>query len=137
MSTILIVDDYVDALQVWDLYLTASGFEVLTAADGTAALAEARTHHPDLIVLDLELPDLSGVEVARALRAQESTRHIPTIAVTGYSQSWQLDEARQSGIDTIMIKPCDPDDLIAEIHRLLDDAPAVDASNEKASSPSR
>lgn len=137
MSTILIVDDYVDALQVWDLYLTESGFDVLTAADGTAALAKARTQHPDLIVLDLELPDLSGAEVARALRAEESTRHIPKIAVTGYTQARQLDEARRSGFDTILIKPCDPDDLIAEIHRLLDDASAADACHEKAPSSSR
>ncbi|MGH9383523.1 MAG: response regulator [Vicinamibacterales bacterium] len=121
MSTILIVDDYADALQVWDLYLRASGFEVLTAANGAGALHEAATHNPDLIVLDLELPDLSGAEVARALRAKETTRHIPKIAVTGYSQARQLDEARASGFDMILIKPCDPAALVAAIHRLLND----------------
>jgi CheY-like chemotaxis protein len=136
VSTILIVDDYPDALQVWDLYLRASGFDVLTAADGEAGLAQATLHNPDLIVMDLELPGLSGVQVARALRAQESTRLIPTIAVTGYSQPGQLEEARRSGFDDILIKPCDPDDLLATIRRLLDASSAGNASHEKASSPS-
>jgi CheY-like chemotaxis protein len=136
VSTILIVDDYPDALQVWDLYLRASGFEVLTAADGEAALAQATTHHPDLIVMDLELPGMSGAEVARALRAQDSTRRIPKIAVTGYSQPRQLDEARKSGFDDILIKPCDPDELIAVIKRLLNGSSAGDASHEKPSSSS-
>lgn len=137
MSTILIVDDYADALQVWDLYLRASGFDVLTAADGAGALAEAANHHPDLIVLDLELPDFSGFKVARTLGAQEATKHIPKIAVTGYSQAKKLDEARASGFDMILIKPCDPDDLVAAIHRLLGDgAPTADTAPEKAPSPS-
>ena len=136
MSTILIVDDYADALQVWDLYLRASGFEVLTAADGAGALAKAAKHHPDLIVLDLELPDVSGAEVARTLGEKETTRHIPKIAVTGYSQARQLEEARRSGFDMILIKPCDPDDLVAAIHRLLNGSSANDTAPEKAPSPS-
>jgi CheY-like chemotaxis protein len=136
VSTILIVDDYPDALQVWDLYLRASGFDVLTAADGETALAQATTHNPDLIVMDLELPGISGAEVSRALRAQASTSHIPKIAVTGYSQPGQLEEARRSGFDTILIKPCDPDDLIATIHRLLNGPSAGDASHENAPSAS-
>jgi CheY-like chemotaxis protein len=136
VSTILIVDDYPDALQVWDLYLRASGFDVLTAADGEAGLAQATLHRPDLIVMDLELPGLSGAQVARALRAQESTRRIPTIAVTGYSQPGQLEEARKSGFDDILIKPCDPDALLATIRRLLDGSSARSASHEKTSSSS-
>ena len=134
MSTILIVDDYPDALQVWDLYLRASGFDVILAADGAAALEQATTRKPDLIVLDLELPDMSGAEVARALSAGKSTRHIPKIAVTGYSQPHQLEEARQSGVNEILIKPCDPDHLISTINRLLNGSPAGRAPHEKASS---
>ena len=137
VSTILVVDDYLDALQVWDLYLQASGFKVVTAADGATAMAKATTENPDLIVLDLDLPDVSGAEVARYLRARETTRHIPTIAVTGYSQAGRLDEARRSGFDLILIKPCDPEDLIASIRRLLDRDPATDTATENATSPSR
>ncbi len=135
MSTILIVDDYPDALQVWDLYLRASGFEVLTAAHGEEGLAIALRQLPDLIVLDLEMPRLSGIEVARALNANESTKKIPKIAVTGYSLPGQLDEARKAGFDEILIKPCDPDDLLAMLHRLLGDAPVNDSRPEKTASP--
>ena len=77
-ATILIVDDYPDALDVWDLYLRASGFEVLRAEDGTEALRTACEHVPDLVVMDLELPGLSGCQVASALRqrvaAQDARR---------------------------------------------------------------
>ncbi len=86
--------------------------------------------------MDLELPGLSGAQVARKLRAQESTRRIPTIAVTGYSQPGQLEEARKSGFDDILIKPCDPDALLATIRRLLDGSSARSASHEKAPSSS-
>src|SRR6476660_377043 len=118
-STILLVDDYRDALDVWRLYLRTEGFAVLTAADGLAALSVATEAQPDLIVLDLELPGKTGIEVARILRAQPSTQHIPLIAATGYSQVKQLDQAREIGFDAIVIKPCDPEALVLEIRRLL------------------
>ncbi len=84
-ANILIVDDYVDALEAWRLFLRAAGFEVRTAADGVAALEEALANPPDLIVMDLELPRMSGLDVARALRQRDETRDIPLIVATGYS----------------------------------------------------
>lgn len=117
--TVLIVDDYPDALDVWEMYLRAEGFRVLTAATGRQALATASAGNPDLIVLDLDLPDLSGFDVARELRAQPATRHIPLIAATGYSHVVLQDRAMQSGFDSIIVKPCDPDALVVEIERLL------------------
>ena len=82
---ILIVDDYPDALDIWAMYLRALGYRVSTAGDGAAALAQAERLLPDLIVLDLELPRISGFEVARRLRANPETQCIPLIAATGYS----------------------------------------------------
>jgi CheY-like chemotaxis protein len=117
-STILLVDDYPDALDVWELYLRAEGFRVLTAANGHDALARATAEMPDMVVMDLQLPDLSGFEVARELRSRPATHHIPLIAATGYSHAVH-DEARQSGFDSLIVKPCDPDTLVAEIRRLL------------------
>jgi CheY-like chemotaxis protein len=105
---ILIVDDYPDALDMWAIYLRAVGYEVSTAGDGLAALAQAERLHPDLIVLDLELPRISGFDVARQLRANPETEHIPLIAATGYSHVTQLDRARDAGFDLIVVKPCDP-----------------------------
>jgi CheY-like chemotaxis protein len=118
-AVILIVDDYPDALDVWDLYLRASGFEVLRAEDGPTALRCATEQLPDLVVMDLELPGLSGCEVARALRDGQGTRHIPLIASTGHSLPAKLDEARRSGFDLVLIKPCDPAELVAQIHKHL------------------
>ena len=116
---LLIVDDYADALDVWEVYLRAEGFNVLTAADGQTAFAEAVRVKPDVIVMDLELPGKSGYEVARELKARPDTRAIPLIAATGYSHVKQLDLARASGFDAVMVKPCDPQSLVAEIRRLL------------------
>jgi two-component system, cell cycle response regulator DivK len=83
---------------------------------------------PDVIIMDLELPGKSGYEVARDLKARPDTCDIPLIAATGYSHVKQLDLARASGFDAVMVKPCDPQSLVAEIRRLLrktDPAPAA------------
>ena len=116
---ILIVDDYPDALDIWALYLRSMGYRVSTAGDGASAIAQAELLRPDLIVLDLELPRISGFEVAKRLREQPETQAIPLIAATGYSHLRQLDRAREAGFDQIIVKPCDPDMLVEEIERLL------------------
>jgi two-component system cell cycle response regulator DivK len=126
--TILIVDDYADALDVWDLYFKAAGFTVLTAGDGLTAVQQALAALPDIIVLDLELPGLSGFEVAETIRAQPSTSAIPLIAATGYSQARQHDQARAVGFDSVVVKPCEPQVLLAEVRRLLADKPASPSS---------
>lgn len=126
MSTgkhILIVDDYPDALDIWTIYLTSMGYRVSTASDGAEAIAQAQRVAPDLIVLDLELPRVSGYEAAAHLRSDPETRHIPLIAATGFSHERQLDRARDAGFDEIVVKPCEPDALIAVIERLLRTAP--------------
>ncbi len=116
---ILIVDDYPDALDIWAIFLRSLGYRVTTAGDGATAIMLAEQHLPDLVVLDLELPRVSGFDVAKRLRANPQTSAIPLIAATGYSHLRQLDRAREAGFDQIVIKPCDPDDLVEEIERLL------------------
>ena len=116
---ILIVDDYADALDIWTIYLQSNGYRVSTAADGLRAVGLAEHLLPDLMVLDLELPGLTGFEAATRLRAGTRTREIPLIAATGYSQPRKLDLARQVGFDAIVVKPCDPEMLVREIERLL------------------
>jgi two-component system, cell cycle response regulator DivK len=119
---ILVVDDYPDTLDVWTVSLQAAGFEVVTAIDGLTALAMAEALVPDLVVLDLELPGRSGYDVATLLRQNPATRHIPLIAATGFSHEAQLARARRAGFDVIVIKPCDPAELIAHIERLIANA---------------
>ena len=128
---ILIVDDYPDAVDIWALYRRAMGYRVSTAADGAAAIAQAERLLPDLIVLDLELPSVSGFDVAKRLRANPDTQFIPLIAATGYSHVKQLDRAWEAGFDQIVVKPCDPDMLVEEIERLLlhVDEPVIQPSN--------
>ena len=116
---ILLVDDYPDALEIWGLYLRVQGYTVDTAEDGLAAVEQATRLVPDLIILDLELPGITGFEAARRLRHSHRTHHIPLIAATGYSHVKQLDQARACGFDSVVVKPCEPAALVAEIERLL------------------
>lgn len=122
VKRILLVDDYPDALEIWGLYLRSLGYDVITAADGLRAVEQAREHRPDVIVLDLELPGITGFEAAERLRRSPETERIPLIAATGYSHRQQLDRAHACGFDAVVIKPCDPSALVAEIERLIDDA---------------
>jgi CheY-like chemotaxis protein len=116
---VLLVDDYPDALEVWGLYLRAMGYDVIEADDGLNAVTQAHLHHPDIIVLDLELPGITGFEAALRLRNSPETRDIPLIAATGFSHAAQLNQARAAGFDAIVVKPCEPASLAGEIERLL------------------
>jgi CheY-like chemotaxis protein len=124
-ATVLLVDDYPDTLEMWTLYLRAHGYSVSTADNGIDALAKARAEHPNLVILDLDLPGISGYEVARRLRGSADTSAIPLIAATGYSANQQLEEAKGAGFNTILVKPCDPESLIKAIENVLKAAPAA------------
>jgi DNA-binding response OmpR family regulator len=119
---------------VWGLYLSAAGFEVFAATDGPRAFDEAVRRKPDVIVMDLELPGKSGYEVAHELKERSDTCRIPLIAATGYSHANQLDKARACGFDSIIVKPCDPESLVAEIRRMLCQKTISPASAEQQSS---
>lgn len=115
---ILVVDDYADATEVWALYLRSEGFDVHTAADGLEAIAYVRVHLPDLVVLDLNLPGCSGIDVARALQDDPAARHVPLIAMTGSADRRELDAARAL-FSAVVGKPCDPGVLVMRIRELL------------------
>lgn len=116
---ILLVDDYPDALEMWALYLRSVGYDVVTADDGLSAVDMAMALTPDVVVMDPELPGLSGWEAARRLRQDGRTAALPLIAATGYSHVTQLDQARHAGFDAVLVKPCDPRLLVTEIERQL------------------
>lgn len=115
---VLLVDDYLDSLEVWALFLSAEGFEVNTAADGPSALRMVESTTPDVVVMDLDLPGMSGIDVARTLRAQTANARLPLIAVTGHTGT-KLDAAREAGFDAALVKPCAPDALTSQIRQLL------------------
>jgi CheY-like chemotaxis protein len=118
-ASVLLVDDYPDALEMWAVYLRARGYDVLTAANGNEAVEVAFARLPSVVILDLDLPGISGYEAARRLRDSAATATIPLIAATGYSHGKQLDEARRVGFDAVLIKPCDPAVLVDEIERVM------------------
>jgi two-component system cell cycle response regulator DivK len=113
------------------------GYDVVEAVDGLTAVAEAHRLKPDIIVLDLELPGISGFEAAIRLRRSPETRDIPLIAATGYSHVQQLDQARAAGFDAIVVKPCEPAALVAEIERHLAARREVCSSARKRFSQNR
>ncbi len=114
---ILLVDDYLDALEALSLYLAAVGFQVETASNGLAGLDRALVFRPDVIVLDVQMPGLSGLELAAALKAKPETAGIPLIALSGRSRVTESLEMR-AAFASVMSKPCEPEVLIAEIHRV-------------------
>jgi len=134
---VLIVDDYPDALEIWSLYLRSLGYDVDTADDGLSAVAMAHSRHHDIIVLDLDLPGITGFEAARRLRLAPDTHDIPLVAATGFSHVKQLNYARECGFDAIVVKPCEPAALAAEIARLLREACAAHRHHESASHVNR
>jgi two-component system, cell cycle response regulator DivK len=119
---LLLVDDYPDALDTWSAFLEVQGYEVMTAADGKEAVDRAVSERPDLIIMDLSLPVVSGFDAARRLRSLPETARIPLIAATGYSAAAQIEDAGRAGFDVVLIKPVDPDELMREVTRLLDAA---------------
>ena len=116
MQTILVVDDEPKIAQLARDYLEHAGFAVLTAADGSSALHAARTRHPDLVVLDLGLPGLDGLDVIRALRAAGST---PIVVVT--ARDTELDKllGLELGADDYVTKPFSPRELVARVRAVL------------------
>lgn len=104
---VLIVDDNADAVAVLAVALRRSGHEVHQAADGRAALDLARSVRPDFIFLDIGLPRLDGFGVARQLRLDPALAATRIIAVTGYAQERDREEAMKAGFDQYMVKPID------------------------------
>jgi CheY-like chemotaxis protein len=117
-TRILLVDDYPDALEMWGLYFRSLGYEVVTAEDGLQAVEEAHRTLPDVVILDLDQPGITGFEAAVRLRSAADTAEIPLIAATCYSHATLLDRARQCGFDSFLVKPCEPTALVAEVERL-------------------
>jgi two-component system KDP operon response regulator KdpE len=112
MTRVLVVDDEPQILRTLQINLHARRYEVITAADGAQALHAAATHHPDLVVLDLGLPDLDGVEVVRKLR---SWTPVPIVILSGRSDSAGKVAALDAGADDYVTKPFGIDEFFARI----------------------
>ena len=116
---ILVVDDYQDAREMYAEYLQFSGFRVAEARNGNEAVERAFALKPDLILMDLSLPGMDGWEATRRLKADETTKDIPIVALTGHALAGASEGARKAGCDSFVTKPCLPDDLVVEVRRML------------------
>ncbi len=116
---VLSIDDEHEITDLLSVYLEGHGYEVITAASGREALAIVRQRCPDLILLDLMLPDIDGFSLCEILRSSESTAHIPVIVVT----AWVTDEARSVGRELgaidYLTKPFSTEDLLKRVRRLI------------------
>jgi DNA-binding response OmpR family regulator len=127
-ATVLVVDDDPVILKLLEVNFEMEGFEVVRAADGFEGLERARAVRPDIVVLDVMMPRMTGYEVARALRDDAETAHIPIIFVTARAQSSDVERGMELGVDDYITKPFDPLDLIDRVNSLL-------ARNEPAEAP--
>ncbi len=115
---VLVVDDNIDAAQTLQLLLEAAGHQVHVGHTAMAGLELAQAHAPELCLLDIGLPDISGYDLARGLRNLQQTAHATLVAVTGYGRREDREQATAAGFDHYFVKPVDVDGLLALIAKL-------------------
>ena len=115
-TKVLVAEDYDDARDVMALVLQSAGFQVMEARDGVEALEAARSFRPNIIVMDMFMPNMDGLTATRALRDEPSLRRIPVIAQT--AQPSVISGSREL-FDAVLAKPCSPDLLIQTISDLV------------------
>ena len=118
-SKILVVDDEPEAVELVEFNLKQAGYDVLTALDGAEALTKARTKSPNLIVLDLMLPEMSGLEVCQTLRRDPATARIPIIMLTARAAEIDRVLGLELGADDYLTKPFSPRELVLRVKKIL------------------
>lgn len=127
----MVVDDSSTIRELISLNLSLEGYDVTTAEDGQQCLrrlsevVEERAPLPDLLLLDVVMPGLDGVELTAKLKATPAMAHIPILIVSASAQRRDFELAQGAGADGYLTKPFDPDELLAEVRRLLIGAPAT------------
>jgi DNA-binding response OmpR family regulator len=129
-SKILVVDDEPEAVELVEFNLKQAGFSVMTAADGAEALNKARATPPNLIVLDLMLPEISGLEVCKMLRRDPATAAVPIIMLTAKAAEIDRVLGLELGADDYITKPFSPRELVLRIQKLLQRGQAATENQE-------
>jgi CheY-like chemotaxis protein len=112
---VLLVEDDRDTREMYHAYLSYSGMVVTEAESGRRALEQVAAHCPDVVVTDIAMPEMDGLELSRRLRARDATRDVPIIAVSGQAS----ERAREAGANVVLEKPCEPDTLLHVIEDVL------------------
>ncbi len=133
MPKILIVEDNELSRDMLSRRLRRKGYEVLVATDGQEGIAMAQRELPDLVLMDLSLPDLDGWEATRRLKKDAKTQHIPVIALTAHAMSGDREKAIDAGCDEYDTKPIDLRRLLSKMIRFVEDPEAAGtAGGEKS-----
>ncbi|OFZ85483.1 MAG: hypothetical protein A2V78_00920 [Betaproteobacteria bacterium RBG_16_64_18] len=119
MAKLLIIEDDVTMLDLLRVHLKAVGHAVRTASDAADGIRYILAETPDLILSDIAMPYLDGMELLRALRSDAATRRIPVIFLTGREDDDTLVKARQLGVDDFLTKPIQVEDLLSSIDKVL------------------
>ena len=118
-TKILVIEDNEDNLRILRDLLTSAGYEVIEAVTGQEGVTAAETQDPELILMDIQLPDIDGYEATRRIKANPALNAIPVIAVTSYALNGDDAKAFEAGCDAYVTKPFSPRDLLAKIREYL------------------
>ena len=119
MAKLLLVEDNELNRDMLSRRLRRRGFEVVEAVDGKEGMEKARSEAPDLILMDMILPEVDGWEATRRLKADDGTRHIPVIALTAHAMAGDREKALEAGADDYDTKPVDFKRLLSKLERLM------------------
>src|SRR5260221_4638220 len=134
-AKLLVVEDNTELLELMRLGLKQAGFTIRTATNGFEALKKARSLKPDLIILDLVLPELDGFAVCEALKRGADTATIPIIMMTGLTSEFTRYAGMESGADEYVTKPVGPEQLVPRIKQQLRSSRTTAASSECKAAP--
>lgn len=118
---ILIVEDNDLNLKLFRDLLNANGYETIETREGREAISLTRSMRPDLILMDIQLPEISGLEVTERIKADEAVRHIPIIAVTAFAMRDDEEKILRAGCEAYISKPISIGDFLAAVRKFLDD----------------
>ena len=118
-QTLLLVEDNEDNRIIYSTVLRHLGYSVVEAVDGVQAIALARSVLPDLILMDISIPEVDGWEATKILRRDPATRHIPIIALTAHALADDREKAQQLGFSAYLAKPIEPRAVVAEVQRWI------------------
>ncbi len=119
-NKVLIVEDNELNMKLFDDLLSAHGYQTFKTRDGSHVLELAREHKPDLILMDIQLPEVSGLEVTQWLKAEKDLKHIPVVAVTAFAMKGDEEKIRQGGCEDYISKPISISDFMQVVQKYLD-----------------
>ncbi len=118
--TILVVDDEPYMIRLLQHHIERAGYRLVKATNGREALERIEEDQPDLIIMDVMMPEINGLEVLAQLRKQEQTKHLPVIIMTANAQRFTREQAEAAGVSAFLTKPFSPTQLMTEVRRHLD-----------------